>query len=498
MTRESLSRDLPASFVVFLVALPLSMGIALASGAPILSGLIAAVLGGVVVGALSGVPLQVSGPAAGLAVIVFGYIEQFGLPVLGAIIALAGLLQIGLGAARIARVALAISPAVVHGMLAGIGIQIALAQLHVVLGDAPESSAIKNILALPHQVAHMHNGATAVGIASIALVVLWPMLPSAALKRVPAPLVAVGACTLAAAALRLNVPRVELPGNPLSAFHAPALPSQYGAAVLAAVTLAVVASAESLLSAVATDKLHDGPRADLDRELIAQGVGNVTSGLLGGLPITGVIVRSRANIDAGGQTRASTMLHGLWVLFFVGALSGVIAMIPKAALAGLLVVVGARLVSPTHIREMIRTEQWPVYAVTLLGVVGINLLAGIGLGVTLAVVTLLRRLTRVEVSTEARDGKVHVVIEGSLTFVGVPKVTSALAAIPPGRHVDIDLVVDVIDHAAFEALHEWRGGYERTGGSVDMDQLHEAWSPKQDTAYEDPAAEMLPVQVAKA
>ncbi|HEU4405411.1 MAG TPA: SulP family inorganic anion transporter, partial [Polyangiaceae bacterium] len=152
-----MARDVPASLVVFLVAVPLSMGIALASGAPIMSGLIAAAIGGVVVGLLSGAPLQVSGPAAGLAVIVFGYIQQFGPRVVGAIVVAAGLVQVTLGAARIARTALAISPAVIHAMLAGIGIQIALAQLHIVLGGSPQSSALRNIAELPGQVAHLHG-----------------------------------------------------------------------------------------------------------------------------------------------------------------------------------------------------------------------------------------------------------------------------------------------------------------------------------------------------
>lgn len=473
---RTLLRDVGASFVVFLVALPLSMGIALASGASIVSGLIAAAVGGIVVGLLSGVPLQVSGPAAGLAVMVFGYLGKFGPAGLGVIIIVAGVLQILLGSARIARMAMAISPAVVHGMLAGIGIQIALAQLHVVLGDVPESSAVKNLIELPAQIRDLHGPATVLGLASIAVVVAWPFLPVKALRAVPAPLVAIVGATVAAAILKVDAPRVELP-KLTSALTLPSLPSDLGGAAVAAVTLAIVASAESLLSAVATDKLHSGPRAQLDRELVAQGVGNVLSGLIGGLPITGVIVRSRANIDAGGRTRLSAILHGVWLIVFVVALGGLVALIPKAALAGLLVVVGVRLVDLSHIREMIRTKQWPIYLVTLLGVVGINLLAGIALGFGLAVVVLLRRLTLVETKVEHRDAAWHVVVRGALTFVGVPKLTAALAKIPGGARVDVDLDVHIMDHAAFEALHAWRTGYEKTGGHVDMDQLHEAWSP---------------------
>ena len=301
---------------------------------------------------------------------------------------------------------------------------------------------------------------------------LWPLLPVKLLRVVPAPLVAVAGVTVAAALLGVQAPRVELPAQIGAVLSFPVLPHNLGAAVVAAVTLALVASAESLLSAMATDKLHAGPRARLDRELLAQGVGNVLSGLIGGLPITGVIVRSRANIDAGARSRLSGILHGLWIVLFVSFLGGVLALIPKAALAGLLVVVGIRLVSPSHIRDMIRTKQWPVYVVTIAGVIGINLLAGIALGFGAAVMVLLRRLTRVDVAVEERGNAWRVVARGALTFVGVPRLTAALATVPSGHRVDVDLDVHVMDHAAFEALHAWRTGYEKTGGQVDMDQVH--------------------------
>lgn len=473
MTRaRSIVHDVGASFVVFLVALPLSMGIALASGAPVVSGLIAAAIGGLVVGSLAGVPLQVSGPAAGLAVMVFDDMARFGAAELGAIIVVAGALQIALGSARIARLAMAISPAVIHGMLAGIGIQIALAQLHVVLGGGPQGSALGNIAALPAQLSALHGPATVLGLASIGIIVLWPRLPVKALRAVPAPLVAVAGLTAAAVLLGLQAPSVEVPAQVGAALSIPTLPHDLGAAAVAAVTLAIVASAESLLCAVATDKLHAGPRARLDRELVAQGVGNVLSGLIGGLPITGVIVRSRANIDAGARSRLSGVLHGLWIVLFVSFLGGVLVLIPKAALAGLLVVVGIRLVSPSHIREMIATRQWPVYLTTVAGVIGINLLAGIALGVGVAVVVLLRRLTRVDVAVERRGNAWRIVARGALTFVGVPRLTAALARVPSGHRVDVDLDVGVMDHAALEALHAWRIGYERMGGQVDMDQVH--------------------------
>ncbi|MFO0604004.1 MAG: SulP family inorganic anion transporter [Polyangiales bacterium] len=478
--RGGFGRDLLASFVVFLVALPLSMGIALASGAPILSGLVSAVIGGVVVGMLAGAPLQVSGPAAGLVVLVFGFIREFSFPVVCAITAAAGLIQVLFGVARVASAALAISPAVIHAMLAGIGVQITLGQLHVVLGDAPESSALRNLAALPGQVADLHGGATFLGLLSMAVVLVWNHLPSKRLRAVPAPLVAVGLATLLSVAFSIDAPRVRLPASLTAAFQLPHLPeaSKLGAALLAAATLALVASAESLLCAVATDKLHGGPRADLDRELAAQGVGNVLAGLVGGLPVTGVIVRSSANINAGARSRWSSVMHGLWVAVFVSLLGPLLTRIPLSVLAGLLVVIGVNLVNVKHIREVVKHGEGPVYFATLFGVVFINLLAGIGIGVALAAVMLLRKLTRVAVDVESRGERVHVVVRGALSFVGVPKLTEALAKVPAGASVDVDLDVEMIDHAAFEALHSWRLGHEKAGGKVDMDQLHEAWAPR--------------------
>lgn len=476
---SAILRDVPASIVTFLVAVPLSMGIALASGAPIMAGLISAAIGGIVVGALSGVPLQVSGPAAGLAVMVFGYIERFGFKTVCLITMLGGLLQIAFGAARIARMTLAISPAVIHGMLAGIGVQIFLAQLHVVLGGSPQSSAIQNLRQLPGQLASLHGTATVLGLLTIGLLLAWPLLPWKRVRAVPAALVAVVVGTIVSVAFDANVPRVRVPHEWHSAFALPALPhmGQYLSVAVAAFTLAIVASAESLLSAVATDKLHAGPRANLDRELLAQGVGNTLAGMVGGLPVTGVIVRSTANISAGAKTRASTMMHGLWIIVFVTQLGFLINQIPLSVLAGLLCVVGAKLVSPEHIKEMIKHKQASVYFLTLAGVVGINLLAGIGIGVAVAILLLLRRLTRMNIRLEGSAQNWRVRVDGALTFVNVPKLSATLALVPPGASVAVDLNVEVMDHAAWEALHSWRVAHEKTGGVVDMDQLHEAWTP---------------------
>ncbi len=470
-------QDVLASLVVFLIAVPLSLGIALASGAPIMAGLIAGIVGGLVTGAIAGAPLQVTGPAAGLTAIVFGLADQFGdWRLVAAAVVIGGLIQIALGSARIARLCLAVSPAVVHGMLAGIGITIAVAQLHIILGGAPESHAIKNVLALPAQLGALHAPAAFLGLATIALLLAWQWVPRP-LSAVPASLIAVMGATGASVVLGLDVERINLQGGFSSGLQLAAWPviDMWPAVLLGGITIAAVASVESLLCAVATDKLHSGPRANLDRELVGQGVANTLSGLLGGLPVTGVIVRSSANIQAGAQTQLSAMLHSVWILLFVVFLGWGIELIPLSVLAGLLVHVGIRLVDAHHIRQLMTFRQALVYVVTVGGVVGIGLLPGIALGLALAIVVLLKKLSETNVTVEGADDRYHVRIGGSLTFVGLPSLTASLQKVPAGCYVDVDLMVDFMDHAAFEALHDWRLTHERLGGRVDIDELHEAW-----------------------
>ncbi|MEU4421347.1 bifunctional SulP family inorganic anion transporter/carbonic anhydrase [Actinoplanes sp. NPDC024001] len=472
---QFMRRDLPASIVVFLIAIPLSLGIAAASGAPLLAGLVAAVVGGIVAGALGGAPLQVSGPAAGLTVIVAGAVANFGFAGTAAIVAVAGLIQILLGVSRLGRAALALSPAVVHGMLAGIGLVIALSQVHVMLGGAPQSSAWQNLRELPAQLAAHHGVAAVLGALTVAILLAWPRLVRVSL--LPAALVAVVSVTALAAVLGADVERVRLPDEPLANLIRPAWPdAPIREIVLAVVTIALVASVESLLSAVAVDRLHDGPRANLNRELVAQGAANTTSGLLGGLPVTGVIVRSSTNVAAGARTRASTILHGVWIAAFVLLWTDLLETIPMAVLAAVLIVVGLRLVSLAQIRTYARHRELPTYLVTALGVVFTDLLTGVALGMVTAAVMILWRLTRCEIRrVERAPGEWLVTIHGTLAFVESARLTRELGALPPAADVDIELHLDYLDHGAFETIRDWREGYERAGGRVRIREVHDSW-----------------------
>ena len=473
--RTLLRHDVPASIVVFLIAVPLSLGIAAASGAPLLAGLVAAVVGGIVAGALGGAPLQVSGPAAGLTVIVAGAIAELGWAQTTAVVAMAGLVQIGLGVSRLGRAALALSPAVVHGMLAGIGIVIALSQIHVVLGGDAQSSAWRNLRELPAQVLGHHEVSFSLGVLTIAVLLLWPRFVKISL--LPGALVAVVVATVIAALAGLDVARVELPDRPLAELTVPRWPdaplTQVAGIVL---TIALVASVESLLSAVAVDKMHNGRRADLNRELLAQGAANTVSGALGGLPVTGVIVRSSTNVAAGARTRASAVLHGVWIAVCVLFFAGMLEQIPLSVLAGVLVVVGLRLVSLAQIRAYVRHRELPTYLVTAVGVIFTDLLTGVTLGMATAVLFMLVRLARCEIHRSApAPGSWLVIITGTLAFVGSGRVARELAAIPAGESVELELHLDYLDHGAFETIQDWRDGYERGGGRVHIAEVHDSW-----------------------
>ncbi|MFE9098473.1 SulP family inorganic anion transporter [Streptomyces sp. NPDC007264] len=468
--------DLSASIAVFLIALPLSLGIALATDAPLQAGLVAAAVGGLVAGRLGGSALQVSGPAAGLTVVTADLIHRYGWRTTCAITVLAGLVQLCLGCLRVARTALAVSPAIVHGMLAGIGVTIAVAQLHIVLGGTPQSAVLDNLRALPAQLARIHPAAVSVSALTLALLLIWPRIPGRAgrlLRRVPPALVAVVGATSTASLAGLRLARVDLPS--WSSHALPHLPEGPVLGIATAVlTITLVGSIESLLSAVAVDKLATlrgtvrVPRPDLDRELRGQGTANVISGALGGLPVTGVAVRSAANVQSGAVSRNSTMLHGVWVVVAALLMVPVLELIPLASLAALVMAVGIQMVSLHHIRTVTRHREVLVYAVTTLGVVFLGVLEGVCLGVAVAVAVALHRLAHTRITHEEREGAHHVRVRGQLTFLAVPRLTRALHQVPAGTDAVVELDGSFMDHAAYESLQDWQRTHLAHGGTVGL------------------------------
>jgi carbonic anhydrase len=472
--RSVVRHDLPSSLVVFLVALPLSLGIAIASNAPVLAGLIAAIVGGIIAGAIGGSPLQVSGPAAGLTVVVADLISDFGWGVTCLITAGAGVLQVLLGLSRVARAALAISPVVVHAMLAGIGITIALQQAHVLLGGKSKSTAWHNLIGLPGQIIGAHRPGVLLGALVIVILIAWRWVPTR-LRFIPGPLVAIVAVTVISLVFPFHVRRIEIDSSPLNALRLPELPhGNWGAVAIGVITVTLIASVESLLSAVSVDRMHNGPRTDFNRELIGQGTANVVSGAVGGLPITGVIVRSSTNVNAGAKSRASSIMHGVWILLFTVPFAELVEEIPTAALAGLLIVIGIQLLKPAHIETAMKHGDLAVYIVTAVSVIFLNLLHGVMIGLALAIALTGWRVIRARVSANPVGEEWRVVIEGpACTFLALPRLTRVLASIPAGTVVAVNISAQYLDHAAHQAITDWQRQYEATGGTVRIEGLAE-------------------------
>jgi MFS superfamily sulfate permease-like transporter len=620
------SQDALASVVVFFVALPLCMGIALASGAPVAAGLITGIVGGIVAGSLAGCPLQVSGPAAGLTVIVYEIVQRLGLEMLGLAVLVAGGFQIAAGLLKLGQWFRAVSPAVISGMLAGIGVLIFASQFHVMVDDKPRKSGLENLLSIPeavwkgvgiphvaeieerefrsaslktiadlahqqvnlrthvgeripfHQDVHdtpelksvvvdelaelapdqdkitksldelddqldvvtehvgdsrhlqrahdaleearqkseiaaaalrdgravdavetqiaaasaieatsvrlkNHRLAAGLGLITIAVIIAWQKLAPKRLRLVPGPLIAVSLATALAAAFTLPVLFVDVPASLLSDVHMPTgtlmRTAPWGEIIQAGILIAIVASAETLLCAAAVDKLVPETRTNYDRELFSQGVGNSICGLLGALPMTGVIVRSSANIQAGAQSRLSSILHGVWLLLFVAAFAWLLAMIPTASLAAVLVFTGYKLVDVKVIKKLaqIGWGEVAIYFATLGTIVVEDLLMGVMVGILLAAGKLLYTFSRLKIRVEhdARQNRYTMHLAGAATFVRLPKLAAALEGIPDNSELHVELRrLSYIDHACLDLLTNWSTQHEATGGRlvIDWDSLH--------------------------
>lgn len=474
-------KDYLASLVVFLVALPLCLGIAIASGAPPAAGLITGIIGGLVVGFLAGSPLQVSGPAAGLAVIVYELITRFGLSTVALIVLLAGLIQIVAGAMRLGRWFQAVSPSVIGGMLGGIGVLIVVGQFHVMLDDKPKGSGWQNLASIPEALGKglfpldgsTHHLAAMVGLITLVTLVFWNRFKPLA-RIIPAPLVAVVVATLAAQIMQLGVRTVELPSSLIDSFVWPAwglLGS--GEIWLQALAVAFIASAETLLCAAAVDQMHTGERTRYDQELMAQGVGNTLCGLVGGLPMTGVIVRSSANVQMGAVTRWSAIMHGVWMLVLVVFFPGLLRLIPTAALAGILVYTGYKLVNLEKLRALARygKSEVAIYFITLVAIVATDLLHGVLIGMACSLLKLIVRLSFLEASLrEIGPSTFELRLVGSATFVTLPQLAEVLESIPDGSivHAYLD-ELSTVDHACLALMRSWDERQQSMGGNLSVE-----------------------------
>ncbi|MFI6035451.1 SulP family inorganic anion transporter [Streptomyces sp. NPDC051315] len=469
-----LKQDFAASLVVFLVALPLCVGVAVASGVPAELGLVTGIVGGIVTGLMRGSSLQVSGPAAGLTVLVFEAVQEFGLPALGVIVLAAGLLQLAMGALKLGRYFRAISISVVEGMLAGIGLVIIAGQLYAAAGLKAPASGIDKILGLPGAVVDAAGStealaSLAIGAGTIAVMLLWKRLPKG-VQTVPGALAAVVLATVVTLVFTMPVATVEVNGlldsvQPpgADAFAELAHPAIFG--TILAFTL--IASAESLFSAAAVDRLHDGPRTEYDKELMAQGAGNAVCGALGALPMTAVIVRSSANVQAGAKTKASRVLHGVWLLLFAALLPSALALIPLPALAGILVHAGWKLIPFRAIASLWRGHRGEalILVVTAVSIVTVNMFEGVLIGLALSVVKTAWEASHIKLEViDKGAGPVQAYLSGNATFLRLPKILDSLEALPQDRPVELDLSgLHHLDHACRTALESWAERHSTVG-----------------------------------
>jgi MFS superfamily sulfate permease-like transporter len=492
LSLKEIKHDFPAGVVVFLVAVPLCLGIAMASGAPLFAGIISGIIGGIVVSLISGSQLGVSGPAAGLAVIVLNAIDMLNsFEIFLSAVFLAGVIQLALGFLKAGSIGYYFPSSVIKGMLAGIGVIIILKQIPHAFGyDADFQGDVhfiqpdgnNTISELFHMFNYITPAAVIISVISLFLLIFWEQVlakKSRIFQLIQGPLVVV----LLGIGLNLLFknffPQLQLSGNHLVELPvATSMTDFFGQftrpdfsrifsydVIFLAGTLAIVASLETLLCLEATDKLDPYKRiSPANRELKAQGVGNIVAGLLGGLPVTQVIVRSSANIQSGGKTKLSAFIHGILILICVVSIPGILNLIPLASLAAILLTVGYKLAKPALFKSVYRTGmmQFLPFIVTIVAIVFTDLLTGIGIGMAVAILFILKNsyqvshLLQEEITIEGKL-KYHIVLAEEVTFLNKGNIMQSLRKIPDGAEVEIDYSRSaVIDHDVKELIQDFK------------------------------------------
>ncbi len=485
---KTFGHDLMAGLVVYVVALPLCLGIALASDAPLASGLIAGVLGGILVGALSGSHISVSGPAAGLTAVVASQIAALGsFSAFLMAVVIGGIVQVGLGIARAGFIASFFPSSVIKGLLAAIGVILVLKQIPHVLGhdtDVEGEMAFvqpdgeNSFTELVASFFHIQPGAAMIGLLSIALMIGWGRIKPLKNSLIPVPLVVVAVGMALDWLLRMlgsrwvlgNAHLVQVPvsDSPQAALQLLTFPdwSQFGnpAIYMAGLTLAIVASLETLLNLDAVDKIDPEQRySPPNRELIAQGVGNMFAGLLGGIPMTSVIVRSSVNIHAGGKTKLSAMVHGVLLLISVLFIPRLLNSIPISALAAILLMTGFKLATPALFRQMwvAGRQQFAPFIATVIVIVFTDLLTGVlvGLGVAIAFIlwSSFRTPMRTFLERHISNDVLRVELGSQVGFFNRASLNKVLSEIPRGGHVLLDARnTDYIDPDILDLIYDFK------------------------------------------
>lgn len=507
--KENWRTDLLSGFIVFLIALPLCLGISLASGVPPMAGLITAIIGGLLVSRINGSHVTINGPAAGLIVVILGAVESLGGgdPMAGyrsmlAAVVVSGVLLYLLGRMKAGRLGDFFPSSAVHGMLAAIGVIIFAKQAHVALGVKPAAKEPLPLLAeIPHSIAHMNPEVAIIGGVSLLIMFMLPVIRNKWVRMIPAPMVAV----LVGIALghwfdlehehrylfrdghEYSIgPKflVTLPENLADGFVFPdwskALTLPF---VIAVVSITLVQGIESLLSAKAVDKLDPWKReSDLNKDLSAVGAGSALAGLIGGLPMIAEIVRSSANVNNGGRTGWANFFHGAFLLVFIAAFPTLIHSIPLAALGAILMHTGYRLAAPRHFKHTLQIgpEQLSIFVITLLVTLATDLIIGVFSGIALKILIHLWRgaplralfKPNLHLRYESLADRFVVEVHDAAIFSNYLGLKKRLDSIPPKNHVRVDFdKATLVDHTVMEHVFAYKERYERDGGSFEVTEM---------------------------
>lgn len=530
--RENWRSDLLSGFLVFLIALPLCLGIAMASGVPPMAGIISAVIGGLLVSRINGSYVTITGPAAGLIVVIYDAVHTMGNGdmmagyryTLAAIV-VASLLQIAMGLMKAGKLSAFFPSSVVHGMLAAIGIIIMAKQIHTVFGVKPDADSLfATIGQIPSSIWNMNPEVAMIGLLGLILLIIWDVVDHKWIKMIPAPIVVVLVGMALGQFYNLDIkhhylisPDIELlphhdftvgpkylvavPQNFMDGFYFP----DFGKIAtvefwIAVVSICLVGSLESLLSAAAVDKLDPYKRcSDLNKDITAVGIGNTAAGLIGGTPMISEIVRSSANVNNGAKTGWANFFHGAFMLLAVAFLPGLIHEIPMASLAALLVYTGYRLAAP---REFYKTleigkDNFVIFIVTIISVLATDLLIGVAIGIVLKILIHISRGVKFKNFfsmafhiKQTDENTYHVHISGAAIFSNLLGLKSELAEIPEGKTIYFDLSEsELVDHTVMEFLHDFSEDYQRSGGHCEISGLdeHEPYSDHPHAARRKPS-----------
>lgn len=490
IAKNSINKEIFSSIVVFLVALPLCLGVAIASGLDPIYGILTGIIGGIITGVFAGCPLQISGPAGGLIVVVIEIVHNFGIEKLGIIVLFAGLLQIFIGVTGLAPWFQIVSPAIIRGMLSAIGVIIFASQFHIMLDNTPYPGTIDNLWSIPKliwkilapQNESTYHIAAGIGLITLLGIMLWEVLPYKKVKQVPASLIAVVLASCTANFMNLPVDFVEIPDNPLSGIgfiNLKLIPEVLSSTdtLIAIFGLAFIASVEAILSTKAMDNfLPLKDKTKHGKELVAQGLGNACAGLINSLPLTGVIVRSFAAFNSGGRTNLVAILHGVWLLLTLFIFKPLINLIPLASLAAILVYISVKLIDIDGFKKIYQVgkSEFIICLITFVMVIFTNIFEGVLIGIVLSGIKLLYQLSKFKSVSLIKDSnEIEIYLNGTLNFVNLPKLDKMLSRIPHQKNITFNSDnLESIDHCCIEAIEVWSDKYSENGGKIAIEWTH--------------------------